>query len=378
MDEVLAKDIQDRWEYEAGRTAPPEGFPRFPDLPLARYTDQGLYEAEIEAVFKRRWLFAGHLSEYPRTGSYRVLDVPFAPVVLVRGKDDMVRAFMNSCRHRGAPVVRDECGTSALLVCQFHSWTYDLTGKLLRTPGGERDFIGFDCAERELAAVRCETWGDFLFINLDRDAAPLLEYVAPLTRRYDQFMNAPLVYLGTTPYHVNCNWKIAVEAFLETYHLKTVHPRTAAPVFDSSRTVMQLHPNGHSTMSSPYVPEMLAEGEDGELEWSAAVPMISGLSEFFHVGHTHPMAFPNSIVSCDVKGFPVITMWPLDIDHTRMDVAWYGVDWGDGPRPEGWEARLAGLDVLMMEDVANMNPIQKSIRAAAHKGVPLSYQERRS
>ena len=80
-----------------------------------------------------------------------------------------MRAFRNACRHRGAPVVRGECGTARLLVCQFHSWSYDLAGRLVRVPD-ERDFVGLQTEERGLPPVRCERWGGWHFVNLDDDA----------------------------------------------------------------------------------------------------------------------------------------------------------------------------------------------------------------
>src|SRR5882757_5856906 len=132
MDTVMAADVRERFEFERGRTRPPRGFPDLPDIPLARYTDEPLFKAEIDHVFRRSWHFAGHESEWEGIGSYRVLDVPYAPVVVTRGRDGELRAFLNSCRHRGAPVVRASEGTAKLLVCQFHSWAYNLEGELVR------------------------------------------------------------------------------------------------------------------------------------------------------------------------------------------------------------------------------------------------------
>src|SRR5690242_2584069 len=105
MDDAMVADVRRRLAYEGSRTAPPDGFPKLPDLPLARYTDEDLYRQEIEQVFKRSWLFACHDSEVAEPGSYMLLDIPFAPVLVARGQDGVLRAFLNACRHRGAPVV---------------------------------------------------------------------------------------------------------------------------------------------------------------------------------------------------------------------------------------------------------------------------------
>ena len=112
-------------------------------------------------------------------GAYKLCDIAGAPVLLVRGEDDVVRAFYNSCRHRGAPVVRETCGVARMLTCQYHSWTYDLRGELARVPD-ERDFVGLSRDERALPPVRCEAWGGWYFVNLDHDAEPLLDFLGPL------------------------------------------------------------------------------------------------------------------------------------------------------------------------------------------------------
>ena len=169
LDTARVAEIRRRMAYETDRTAPPDGFPKLPDLPLGRYTDPALYALEIEQVFKRSWLYALHATEVPEEGSFRLLDIPLAPVVVVRGNDGALRAFMNSCRHRGAPVVRDLEGVTKLLVCQYHSWSYDLQGNLVRVPD-ERDFVDLCKEDRPLVELRCEQWGGFVFINLDGDA----------------------------------------------------------------------------------------------------------------------------------------------------------------------------------------------------------------
>ena len=97
MDAGQVAEIRRRIAYETARTAPPDGFPKLPDVPLGRYTDPALYQLEIDRVFRRSWLFALHDSELAEVGSYRLLDIPLAPVLVVRGADGALRAFMNSC-----------------------------------------------------------------------------------------------------------------------------------------------------------------------------------------------------------------------------------------------------------------------------------------
>lgn len=356
---------------EMARNAPPEGFPELPDLPLGRYTDPELYRLEIDRVFRRSWLFALHATEVLEPGAYRVLDLPFAPVLVVRGEDGVLRAFVNACRHRGAPVVRERAGTARLLVCQYHSWAYDLCGALVRVPD-ERDFTGLRADERGLVPVRCEAWGGFVFVNLDPDAVALHEWLAPIISRYPEIGEASLRVTGRQAYEVACNWKIMAEGFLEVYHAKTIHTHTVAQLLDPRGAVMQLFPHGHQAMTTPYTERVL---QSGRTELSD-LPRIPGLDPIYWTANPAVGIFPNLITPLEASGFPFLVFWPTAIDHTRLELTWFGLDDGQD-RPEAWEQRLARFDVVMQEDLRNLEPIQAAVQAAAHGGVPLNYQERR-
>jgi nitrite reductase/ring-hydroxylating ferredoxin subunit len=372
MDTEQVANIRSRIAYETARTEPPSGYPKLPDLPLGRYTSPAFFDLESKQVFKRSWLYAGHVTEWATSGAYRVLDNPFAPVLVVRGTDDVLRGFMNACRHRGAPVVRDIEGVSRLLVCQYHSWAYDLAGELVRVPD-ERDFVGLCKEERALTNVRCETWGGFVFINLDHDAAPLLEWLAPLADRLPEIAHAPLRVVDKKSHTVRCNWKIMAEGFLEVYHAKTIHANTVAEVLDPRGAVMQLFPNGHTGMTTPYSEKVLASGRDTV----AGLPRIDGVDSLYWTTNPAYGIFPNLITPLEAAGFPFLLFWPLSVDCTRLDVVWFGVDWGDQERPASWDKRLTSFDVVMDEDLKNLEPIQRSVESAAHSGIPLNYQERR-
>ena len=377
MDAKFVDDIRDRMVFEGARLGPPEDWPQLPDLPIGRYTDEAFHQLELERVFRRSWLFAGHVAEFPEPGSYRVLDIPLAPIVAVRGRDGELRAFLNTCRHRGAPVVRERCGTELNLVCQFHAWSYDLNGKLVGVPD-QRDFRGLEKETRALAPVRCETWGGFVFVNLDPDATPLLEHFAPIVDRYSDLVASPTLRpVLSKSWEIRCNWKVALEAFMEIYHFKVVHKNSAGPFVDHRGGVHLLHPNGHSSGFTPY--QMAAVEAAGAMEmfFPNDAPKVEGLSELYREANPAFTAFPNLVSPTDVTGFPILVWYPIGVGRTQMQMHWYGPDWGDGDRPPVWDVKLASWDQLMAEDNANLEPIQESIEAAAHTGIPLNYQERR-
>jgi phenylpropionate dioxygenase-like ring-hydroxylating dioxygenase large terminal subunit len=371
MDDVIAVDVLERMEREGSRTGPPVRFPKLPDVPLSRYTDPVFYRAEMDKVFRGTWLFAGHESEWPAAGHYRTLPIPFAPVIVVRGQDGELRAFLNSCRHRGAPVVRDEGGSAQHLVCQFHSWSYDLTGCLVGVPE-KRDFVDLDQTMRPLTRIRCEQWGGMVFISLNGEAPSLLNWLGSIDHVYRDLAHTPsLRKISTTTYEQNCNWKVLVDAFLEDYHVKTVHRDTLSSRLDIRRTVIDLHPHGHSGLHIPY------RSGVGDGVWHTELPRMN-VHDMYRTTVQSFSLFPNLIMGTETDtGFFFIQWWPLDLRRTRMDVTWYGVDWGEGPRPAEWDKKLFGSEMLMQEDLVNVEPIQLSLDAAAHDGIPLSYQERR-
>lgn len=371
MDEAYVARFWERSAYEEARTGPPEGFPKLPDLPLGRYTDPAFYALEREHLWKRSWLYAGHDSELAEVGSYKLCDIAGAPVLLVRGEDRVVRAFYNSCRHRGAPVVRGTSGQARMLICQYHSWSYDLAGTLVRVPE-ERDFVGLQCDERALPSVRCEAWGGWYFVNLDHDAMPLAEWLDPLGTILGSLADAKWRMIHAKSDVIGCNWKILAEGFLEVYHARTIHPATVGPGLSVRGTVISIYDQGHQAMLSP----VIVRRPDGRDE----LPLFTDAPAIFReqILPAHGI-FPNLIAPIDGHGFPILVFWPEAIDRTRLDIIWFVPDWGEGamPNQELWDRRLARFDTVMDEDYANLAPIQRSMEHAAHGGQVINYQERR-
>jgi phenylpropionate dioxygenase-like ring-hydroxylating dioxygenase large terminal subunit len=372
VDQAYLEQFRRRSAIETERTAPPEGFPILPDIPLGRYTDPEFFQLERTKLFGRTWLYAAHDSEFTEAGAYRVCDIAGASVLLVRGEDGEMRAFFNACRHRGAPVVRGECGTARMLVCQYHSWTYDLSGQLARVPE-ERDFVGLCKEERGLVSVRCERWGGWWFVNLNPNAEPLLEALGPLPALLADIAESPMRVINRKSVELKCNWKILAEGFLEVYHARTIHPTTVAPTLDTRGTVISLFKGGHQNMLSPVKPGTRTDGRE-TLRTIEHVPAV--FRESIQPAHG---IFPNVIAPLDARGFPFLVFWPTALNRTRLDITWFAADWGNGELPgtDAWQKRFDRFDVLMEEDYRNLEPIQRSMEFAAHGGQVVNYQERR-
>ena len=249
MGEAEVAQLKALMEWEGRRTAPPEGFPALPDMPAGRYTSPEYFALEMEHVFRKSWLFAGHLDEIPEPGCYMRWHNAGDPIVIVHGMDGVVRAFHNTCRHRGAPVVTEDRGKSSRLMCGYHNWTYKTDGELIGVPESQ-DFANFDKSCRSLISVRCEMYGKLIFVNLDKNAMSLREWMGPIWDEWEEFAFDRIKLAARQSFELKCNWKVAMEANMEVYHVPFIHPDTVAPLVDHKRNVNTMFPGGHARMLS--------------------------------------------------------------------------------------------------------------------------------
>lgn len=369
MDPALDTRIRTRLDAERDRTTPPPDALPVPLLPAARYTDPDLYALEQEAVFGRTWLFAGHESEWPEPGSYRTTERSGAPIVIVRGEDGELRAFYNACRHRAAPVTRDACGTARRLTCQYHSWSYGTDGSLKAVPE-ERSFTDIDRDALALVPVRCETWDGWVFVNEDPDAVDLLEFLGPIADQMSEIDGPAMRAVGTRLHPIGCNWKLMVDAFLEVYHVRTVHPDNAALLYDDHVTTVAMLPNGHSRLTVE------------KHEMFRDFPMVSAeldnpaVPELWRQTSTSFGIFPNLVVPMDTGAFTFLCMWPTGPTTTELELRWYAPAWEGDEVPDEHLARMDLFETVMAQDQQNLAPIQASVSSRGARPFQLGWHER--
>ena len=348
--------------------------PRLPEIARRRYTDEDFYQAELTHVWRKSWLLAGHISEFLKEGDYRQLDIPFAPVVVVRGKDGELRAFLNSCRHRGATLLREKTGSARVLSCQYHGWTYNLEGKLIGVPESA-GFPDLNPDDYTLESIRCERFGGFIYINFDAAAPPLLDWLGPIATRHGVLAAAPMRIVTRQSFEVNCNWKIAAEAFRESYHINLVHRNTAALGLVGEKACYEMYASGHGTMIIPFRANLSQVDWEGMVANSQLTILPGAQGEDFRRGVVQISVFPNTAFGLQPQGFPVFLAWPLAVDRCRLEFIYFAGDWGDAPRPAELDGVVAALETLTAEDIANMASIQQSVAANPNLGIPLSTQE---
>jgi phenylpropionate dioxygenase-like ring-hydroxylating dioxygenase large terminal subunit len=203
--------------------------------PAAHYTDPERFARE-KALIAAAPQLVGYTSELPKPGSFATKDVMGTPVLLTRAKDGKVRAFHNICRHRQAPIATG-CGLAQRLACPYHSWTYDLTGRVTGVPGDE-GFSPERSKETKLPELPAAEYAGFLWVSLDPsqplDVATHLGELGPQLESWDFGSWAPV---GEKRLDAKINWKLGLDTFAENYHFATVHSTTFATVAHSNCTV---------------------------------------------------------------------------------------------------------------------------------------------
>jgi phenylpropionate dioxygenase-like ring-hydroxylating dioxygenase large terminal subunit len=376
------RTLRQLMEYEANRKAPPTGFPALPDIPGGRYKDRRFYELEMQHIWRKSWLLASHIDEVPEPGAFRLWETAGQPVVIVHAEDGTIGAFYNTCSHRGAPVVTDQSGVRARLTCRYHGWSYGLKGELIAIRDPE-DFRNLDFSCRGLRSIRCERFGNLIFVNFDDAAPSLLEWLGPVADEWQEFRFDKCRLAARHIFDLNCNWKIAMEANEEVYHVRSIHPKTVSPILDDRRNVNTLYPQGHGRMIAPIPSAMLTASSDPAMArrmaaLNAGRPEIETVGEIARTCTQSYGLFPNWVSPLNQNALPPLIFWPNGIDKCRLETWTFAPDWGDAPAPDSWtENNGEKLIQVLLEDTEFGNWIQKSVDSYGFKGVPLSYQESR-
>ena len=192
-------------------------------IPASWYVDERVAELERQNVFGRTWQVVAHVDQLRRVGDFVTAELVGEPLVIVRGSDNHLRAFYNVCRHHAAAVVMEEQGTAAIFRCPYHGWSYGLDGALKGAPEFE-GVCSFDRLQNGLLPIRLETWEQFVFVNLDPEAAPLAGFLGRLAKRVAPLNIGALHFFEHRTYRLKCNWKVFVDNYLDGgYHVPHLH-----------------------------------------------------------------------------------------------------------------------------------------------------------
>jgi phenylpropionate dioxygenase-like ring-hydroxylating dioxygenase large terminal subunit len=370
MDAAVTEAIKQGMAYEAARKAPPEGFPAFGDIAAGRYVDPAFLALERDWMWKRAWLYACHADQIPKPGSWVLVRHTGSPIIVVRELGGAFRAFYNTCQHRGAPLVKEDEGQSRGFVCGYHGWSYTLDGKLTAVRD-RRDFVDLDFSCRSLKQVRCETIGKLIFINEDTDAQPLIDHLGPMVRELDQYALDRLSFVETRSYDTKCNVKVLIDAFLEVYHLKSIHESTVDRFLDHRGMTLSLWKNGHSRMVTPN------RRPDWKDPGTIGMPRIESVTEIPRDNNVSYHIFPNFVMPPSDSGIPMLQFWPTSDSSCRVVSTWLAPDYDPADPHPNWESRKNNWERILYEDLQFGPQIQESIESPGFQTMPLNYQERR-
>jgi phenylpropionate dioxygenase-like ring-hydroxylating dioxygenase large terminal subunit len=232
-------------------------------IPKERYFDPDFYQMEADLLWPRVWQMACRLEEIPVVGDFVEYEILDHSVVVVRTGDDEVRAFENSCRHRGVKVIQGRGTLKSGFTCPFHGWCYGLDGAntFVSRP---KTFSAHNLAEGEidLVAVRTESWGGCAWINLDPAAPPLRSCIEPFASICDAWQVEALRTEWWHAFALPVNWKLAQEAFLEQYHVIETHPELVIPKRFAPRDPSTFDPAAFVEAELHYL-EVMSEGMGG-------------------------------------------------------------------------------------------------------------------
>ncbi|WP_421710242.1 aromatic ring-hydroxylating oxygenase subunit alpha [Algihabitans sp.] len=334
-----------------GLSAPVE---RARGLPGWMFGDPELYRLEQERVFASSWVCVGAEDDLPRIGDVLPIEVAGRPLFLVRDQGGYLRCFHNICSHRGALLVSDP-GRRKVIACPYHAWTYGLDGTLKKTPHicghGVHDSPSLDRSLHGLKPVRCATWARLVFVNLDPLAPSLDEELAPLAERWSAYDFSLLRFASAEDFVLPANWKLAIENFVERYHLPWVHP--ALNGFSGIDHSFELFGERFVGVGSRKVTPPRPHGP---------LPTFPNLPDALLQRGEYPALFPNVLLGLHCDSLFAYVLTPNGPNETRERLYLFSVG------EESLAPRYAEARAAMHKIFADVNREDMDIVSRLHRG----------
>jgi len=330
-------------------------------LPYAWYVDEAVARLEQERIFRRTWQYVGHAGQAPEPGTFFAARCGDVPVLVTHARDGRLRAFLNVCRHRGSQLVDGE-GRRAAIQCPYHAWTYDLDGSLRKAPRADVE-PGFSTDGLGLVALAVETWGPFVFVNPDPDAAPVAETLQELP----ELVAAAGVDVDALAFHARAessyaaNWKLCCENYLECYHCQVAHPGLVEVLDVSKEAYLLDESRWFSTQRGPLREDAAGSAFDPRGE----IPR----------GQFH-FLFPNATLNIS-PGRPNLSIGPVRPDGATRSTRFLDYFFVPGVEETWIRQFLAWDDQVGAEDTALVERVQRGVAAGMLEGgVLLAESER--
>lgn len=320
-----------------------EPIERAETIPSSWYTSDVMLEFEKEAVFSSFWQLATHEDQLPNQGDMYTLQVADNPLLVVRDKEQKLNAFYNVCKHRGGPVAVKK-GTTSVLQCRYHGWTYLLDGSLRGVPQFNKVDL-FDKKDYGLEPVKLQSWEGLIFLSLKKSIADISDFLDGIRSRISPIDLSEFEFVKEQSYIIDCNWKVYVDNYLEGYHLPIVHPELSNLLDYREYTTDTF--DWYSLQHSPFkTGENLYEAENGE-------------AYYYFI-------FPNIMLNILPDRLQTNIVRPIDTDKTEVLFSYYYKN----PHSEKMK-RIIKEDIdyshrIQLEDIEICELVQKGLRSRAY------------
>lgn len=333
----------------------PTTFAFQPDVSLATtipadwYTQPSALDLDRERIFYRTWQLVGRVAQVSAPGDFFTCTVTDEPIVVARATDGALHAFYNVCRHRAGPVAQG-AGNRKALQCRYHGWTYGLDGRLLTTP----EFEGVRCFEKAdngLAPVRVDTWGPFVFVNLDAHAPSLRETLGAIPDETSHLPLDRMAFYKRVDYEIACNWKVYVDNYLEGYHIPLAHPSLFKEIDYSAYRVETAR--FYSKQYAPIRPK------PDSLYRRNLAPTADAQALYYWV-------FPNLMLNLYPDNLQINIILPLGHDRTLTIFEWYLLDAEHPQAAENFAQSFAFSDLVQQEDIEICEAVQQRLKSRSY------------
>ena len=324
-------------------------------FPAEMYTSEKVYQLEKERIFGKTWYYVGHLSQLQGPSSFFTVDIAEQPLVILLNKASELRGFFNICTHRAGPVALGS-GKCSRLTCLYHAWSFDLEGNLRGIPDMETA-ENFDLVNHALTAVKVDTWGPFIFVNLDPKCQPLAVQLGELPEMFKRYRLSEWARVHSIDYWTDTNWKLYVENNTENYHEPSVHPVLA-------KYYNHIEAEARSYYYLQYTPSLT----DSEGINSSPKPglNIEGLNAREMNGVSTISFFPNFAWIMGPNVAIIYLIDPQGVSRTRVRWDWLVPNTAAAKSPENLEPLIEFFDNIQKEDLQLLPEVQKRIQSLGY------------
>lgn len=324
------------------------------------YYSPEIYRLELEQIFGKYWYYVGHISQLSGSGSYFTVDIAEQPLVVLQNKAGELRTFFNICTHRAGPVAMGS-GKCNRMTCLYHAWSFDLEGNLRGLPDMETA-ENFDYSAHALKAVKVDTWGPFIFVNLDPNCESLSAQLGELPEMFKRYRLSEWKRVHSIDYWTDTNWKLYVENNTESYHEPSVHP-VLAKYYQGVKAEARHH---YYLQYTPFVGnDDLPARLDPEL-------YIHGLNDYEMAGVSTMSFFPNFAWITSPTCSIIYLVDPQGPKRTRVRWDWLVPNTETATSPKNLEPLIEFFDNIQKEDLNLLPAVQTRIQSMGYKQGRLS------